>query len=256
MRTISGNSFGLRARFAFAHAPFGRASLFRLMRLWRSVEHALQHLVAALGCFRFAVLIIQFFRHSGKDTMAHHPVPSDQKFDPQFAAIGRLVETWAQLEFHIDQAIWQLAQVEQMFGACITAQMIGVNGRLRALRSLLQVWGASEATVKAVGRFAGSLSDLQQKRHRAAHDPRLVNWSTGKLERLEITADNKLVFGFEPEDAESLKGTREKIAAKIEEFKILFATIAAEVNSLLETSPPKLRRIVPMRDDANPTNGT
>ena len=146
--------------------------------------------------------------------MAHYPVPSDPKYDSQFSAIGRLVETWAQLEFHIDQAIWQVAQVEQMFGACITAQMIGVNGRLRALRSLLQVWGAPESHIDAIGKFAGSLRGLQQRRHRVAHDPRMVNAGTGALERLQNTADNKLVFGFEMEDTESLKETRNKSQQK------------------------------------------
>ena len=80
--------------------------------------------------------------------MAHIVAPADPAYDSQFAAVGRLVDKWAQLEFAIDQAIWQLANVEQMLGACITAQLIGVNGRLQALRSLLQARGVSEPTIK------------------------------------------------------------------------------------------------------------
>jgi hypothetical protein len=42
----------------------------------------------------------------------------------------------------------------------------------------------------------------------------MVNAGTGALERLQITADNKLVFGFEMEDTESLKETRNKSQQK------------------------------------------
>ena len=183
-------------------------------------------------------------------SMAHIPAPSDPVYDPHFAAIGRLVDAWAQLEFHIDYAIWQLANVEQSFGACITSQLIGVNNRLRALRSLLSLRGASQATIKEVGKFANSLGDLQQKRHRAAHDPRMIHKDTGIMDRLEITADNKLVFGFQPENIDSLVDARAKIAAKVAEFRTLFARFADELNALPASSQPTLRRIIslPRRD--------
>ena len=89
--------------------------------------------------------------------MARTEVPSDPKYDPHFAAIGRVAETWAQLEFHIDTAIWEFAQVEQMFGACITSQLIGVNNRFRALSSLVQARNGSNesVTVMASTRSAG-----------------------------------------------------------------------------------------------------
>jgi hypothetical protein len=183
--------------------------------------------------------------------MAHIVAPADPAYDSQFAAVGRLVDKWAQLEFAIDQAIWQLANVEQMLGACITAQLIGVNGRLQALRSLLQARGASEPTIKKVGTFAGSLSTLQNDRHRAAHDPRMVHTATGNLERLQITAKNQVVFGFQPEDVDSLSATTAQIAAKVVEFGELFTAITAELNALPDTAQPTLRKIVPVKKDAS-----
>ncbi len=126
--------------------------------------------------------------------MARTEVPSDPKYDPHFAAIGRVAETWAQLEFHIDTAIWEFAQVEQMFGACITSQLIGVNNRFRALSSLVQARNGSNESVKAIRKFGASLNALQQQRHRAVKDPRHIHSDTGELTRLEFTADHKLVF--------------------------------------------------------------
>jgi len=179
--------------------------------------------------------------------MARTAAPSDPKYDPHFAAAGRLVETWAQLEFRIDQAIWELAGVEQMFGACITAQLIGVNGRLRALRALVRLRGGSDALIRELGTFAGSLSRLQHERHRVAHDPRMIHKETGAMERLEITADNSLTFGFQPESPDTLLATRNEIAAKVREFIALFERTRRELSSLPEKSRPQLRRIVPVK---------
>jgi hypothetical protein len=174
--------------------------------------------------------------------MAHAMAPLDQH-EAHFAAVGRLVDTWAHLEFNIDQAIWELAGVDQAFGACITAQLIGVNGRLRALRALLKARGASDKSIGSIGKFAGSLSALQQKRHRAAHDPRMVHLETEFLERLEVTADNSLVFGFQPEDAKTLSATRDEIENKMNQFRELYHRCVLEIGALPDTSRPRLPRI-------------
>jgi hypothetical protein len=137
-----------------------------------------------------------------------------------------------------------------MFGACITAQLIGVNGRLRALQSLLILHGASDASLKALRGFTGSLGPLQTKRNRAAHDPRMVHVESQRLDRLELTAVNKPVFGFQPEDSTTLDAISSEIGVKIEEFRALFNSILAEVNSLPDTSRPLLQRIIPLIADS------
>jgi hypothetical protein len=48
------------------------------------------------------------------------------------ADVGRISMAWAQLETHINHAIWHLANVEQYAGACITAQIISPAQRVRA----------------------------------------------------------------------------------------------------------------------------
>lgn len=48
----------------------------------------------------------------------------DTRFDPYMLRVGRVAVVWAALEFAINQAIWQLANVEAGAGACITSQII------------------------------------------------------------------------------------------------------------------------------------
>lgn len=138
-----------------------------------------------------------------------------------------------------------------MYGACITAQYVGINNRLRALSALVKVRGGSEKTIRAIRKFAGSseLNALQQKRHRTVHDPRLVHKTTETIERLQITADHSLVFGFQPEDIDELEAVRRAITAQVWKFKELYEKVAAELASLPEKDRPLLHRLVPVKKD-------
>src|SRR3954447_12643747 len=135
--------------------------------------------------------------------------------------------------------------------------MIGVNGRLRAIRSLLRAHGASDASIKIVGTFAGTLGTLQQKRNRAAHDPRMVHIDTESIDRLEITADNKLVLGFQPESVNSLTEITLQIDRKVDEFRDIIQKCVNEINALPYTSRPPLRQIVPLsKNESNHAIGS
>jgi hypothetical protein len=52
----------------------------------------------------------------------------DARFDPYMLAVGKIATVWAGLEFAINQAIWELCNVEAPVGACVTAQLIGPMG--------------------------------------------------------------------------------------------------------------------------------
>ena len=175
--------------------------------------------------------------------MAHQAPPEGLYYDAHFAAVGRLTDAWARLELNIDQAIWRLADTQHALGACITAQLIGVNRRLMALRSLVVARGGKKTAAK-LGTFAGSLSGLQTKRDRAVHDVRLMNTQSGKIDRLQITAQNKPEFGWKAETKETLQETQEKILEKIGEFTALFVEIGAELDSLRDEDRPPLPQIV------------
>jgi len=51
----------------------------------------------------------------------------DPRFNPYMQAVGKIATVWAGLEFSINQAIWELCNVEAAAGACITAQLIGAG---------------------------------------------------------------------------------------------------------------------------------
>src|ERR1700722_17968754 len=61
----------------------------------------------------------------------------DARFDPYMRAVGKIATMWGALEFAINQAIWELCNVEAAAGACITSQLIGSGPRMRAFISLI-----------------------------------------------------------------------------------------------------------------------
>ena len=188
--------------------------------------------------------------------MAHKRVLSGPAYESHFAAIGRLAETWAQLEFAIDMAIWGLAGVPQALGACITSQMYSVNSRMRAFRSLAVALGASKGSIKKIGKLQGTLGNLQTIRNRAVHDPRMENTTTGDLDRLQVTAENRLEFGWQPESAETLLAFRDQIEERIKEFTALLSEIEDEIYSLPDIDRPPLPQMKPVQKNAkSQTNG-
>ena len=187
--------------------------------------------------------------------MAHIPTPINSEYDQHLAAVARVIDAWAHLELHIDQAIWRLAALEQAPGACITAQLIGVNRRLRALAALVRLYGGSDESVSAINKFAGRLGSLQQQRDRSVHDSRWLNPATGKLDRLEVSAQRELVFEFRAEDIESLMRFRNQIIGRITSFQTLFQRILGELDALPDTDRPPLPKLIPlMRERAVPAS--
>ena len=98
------------------------------------------------------------------------PIPDDH-----YAALGKVADAWADLEFELDQLIWQLLRTPQALGACVTSQLIGLGPRIRALRSLVHLWEVSDPIANKLARFEGDTAPLVEKRNRAIHDKRLIN---------------------------------------------------------------------------------
>src|SRR4051812_6645421 len=96
-----------------------------------------------------------------------------------YAAIGRIAAGWAYFEVLINHAIWELANVEQHYGACITAQILAPVARFKALVSLLKLRGASETSLKAINSLSGTANDLAEKRNRVVHDLSGMSRETG-----------------------------------------------------------------------------
>lgn len=181
--------------------------------------------------------------------MAHKRVISETEYDGHFSEIGKLTESWAQLEYAIDHMIWGMANIQQALGACITSQLMSVNPRMKAFRSLAATLGAGQESLDRIGKLQGTLSRLQTKRNRAVHDPRMMNTNTKDLDRLQITATSKLEFGWQPETPESLAAIRQEVEECIKEFCALASDVTAEIRSLPEKDRPRLPQMLPLPEN-------
>lgn len=148
-----------------------------------------------------------------------------------FAAIGRIASGWAYFEMLINHAIWELANVEQHFGACVTAQIIAPVPRFKALVSLLRLRGADEASLKRLNSLSGSADELAQLRNRIVHDFSGMHRRTKKFSQLRITADRKLTFEFVEVPMHELKQTEERI-------KKLIADVGNAIQDAIDALPP------------------
>lgn len=181
----------------------------------------------------------------------------DEKFGDYCHTVGFLAVMWAAIEFSLDQAIWELANVEMGAGACLTAQMIGPAPRLRALTALADYRGADAAKLKILSKYGNKIKSLAAKRNRFVHDSITIGTDTGIIRRTEITADHKL--SFQPVVADILK--MQALGAEIRdanvEFdeikRVLFASLPAWTRTQFEESPSGIRLLGPKASqDQNP----
>ena len=82
-----------------------------------------------------------------------------------YAAIAKCIHTWAALEFEVDRMIWSLLDVPQPIGACVTAQLVSVIPKLKALTSLTNLYGAA-ASAAELKKFTGEMGGLNDHRNR------------------------------------------------------------------------------------------
>lgn len=172
--------------------------------------------------------------------------PDDPGDKPSFipadhlAAIGRIVNVWAALEFEIDRTTWRLAVVPNMVGACMTAQMLSIQPKMRALIALAELRGLGRETIAKLNRFnSKDIGGLQEGRNRAVHDTRVIHAHSG-VNRLQVTAQGTLVFGFNPEPVAELHITRKKIEAVLRKFQGMRDNLIAELATLPENSGREL----------------
>lgn len=107
-----------------------------------------------------------------------------------YAAIGRVAEAWAYLEFCLDGLCGEVAGLDMYTASCLTSHIQGQR-KLDALMSLILRHGDTKThkdlELIAKKRFSG----LAEQRNRVVHDPWLI-LSSNAL-RFEITARRKLV---------------------------------------------------------------
>jgi hypothetical protein len=143
----------------------------------------------------------------------------------------------------MNECIWDLAGVWPALGACITAQIFNIDGRLRALLALLKFRRASQTSIDAVNRFAEEVRGPSEKRNRIIHDPWGIR-PDGIPTRLHITANKKLRFDFVVADIPQLQKDMETIKQCVAGFVAIRKTILDELPTLQKIPESELRPIV------------
>jgi hypothetical protein len=155
--------------------------------------------------------------------------PYSSKFDPYFTAVGRVANAYAQLEFKMNDAIWELANVARMAGVCMTAQMIGPSPRNRCLLALLEFRNASNALITEFNKIGRKIEGVAARRNRYVHDPFVLNEDTGEIQRMESTADKSIRHGFMNAEINDLNQLATDIETVDHEFDQLYLRAVAEL---------------------------
>lgn len=176
--------------------------------------------------------------------------------DKHMKALGFCVAIWAELEHRINQAIWELANVEARAGVCLTAQMIGPGPRIRALVALVTHRGGSGALRNELNQLASDLTSLGGKRNRLAHDPWVV-MDDRSVARLNVTAERKIDYSWHHVELQELMDFFEEVELIYARFMDLWERILSELPSWPRTQyeqSPGIRhhRLVSNSDNQTP----
>jgi len=112
--------------------------------------------------------------------------------------ISKIISYWSALEYNINLSIWHLAGVYPAIGACITEQIYTLDGRLKAIQSLLKLRRAPNDLIKKVNHFAETSRKAQAIRNRVARDTWHQSHESKRMYQLTIGARGKLTYGFKP----------------------------------------------------------
>jgi hypothetical protein len=153
----------------------------------------------------------------------------DPRFDAYMTAVGRIALMWAHLEYNLNEAIWELENVESAVGACVTAQIFSASGRLRALISLVHHRGAPNTIIRKLNKLGQKIEGLGRQRNEYVHHPVSLGIETGKLTRVHVSADRQLDFKFKPTDLNEMRKLFRNIRFASVEFDALYDRILSEL---------------------------
>jgi hypothetical protein len=149
----------------------------------------------------------------------------NKTMDAHYASLGKVASAWSEFEHVIQWAIWSLAGLDNLTGACITIQ-IGTSSRMMdAIIALLRLRGAPENAITPLQKFATEVADMQRKRNRIVHDPWSFRLPSAQPYRMEMTAQKKLVSDLIPHSTTEVVGFLDKISALPGQFDALLSAV-------------------------------
>ena len=151
---------------------------------------------------------------------------------PTYAAVGLIASEWSHLEHVLDLLIWQLADVQSKRGACITAQIMGVPGRCKAIILLGSIKGLSEPLLKQFRKLMSDSYSVADLRARAVHDPWYVETGTDRAGQFKSMPYSEMHFGIKDVDRQKLGDDLVKIRALQDHAVRLREAAIAELSAL------------------------
>lgn len=136
--------------------------------------------------------------------------------DDHYSAIGRVAASWAALEAMVCSAIWQIGEIPDDIGACVTSQIFTFDGKIKALISILEAREDLDNTISELNKFHEDARNIAAFRSRTLHDSWIHDLNTNTPYRLQITADKKLIMEYKPAPTGKLRQNAEKTAKLIE----------------------------------------
>jgi hypothetical protein len=141
------------------------------------------------------------------------------KMETHYAAVGKVTSNWAEFEHRIQWAIWNIAGLDNLTGACITAQ-IGSSGRLiDALIALLRLKGATGSSITSLNKFAEKVGEKQRQRNRIIHDPWSFKIPNGQAARDQLSAKGEVSSSLVPHSTKEVEDFADGIIALVGELE-------------------------------------
>lgn len=152
----------------------------------------------------------------------------DKRFDPYMQQVGWITAIFSHLDFAVDQAIWEFANIEQATGACITLQIVSIGMKMNALISLVHFRGGTKQILKDYEQLSQKIQDLSRQRNRYVHDRVGININE-ELIRANMTASKRLNFNFCDVDIADMDKLVNKIRMTLDEFNQIHVRALAEL---------------------------
>jgi hypothetical protein len=167
-----------------------------------------------------------------------YPNVASRDSDEHYRAIGKMVTNWAALEAIVTSAIWQAAEMPDVYGACVTSQIFTFDGKIKALVAILHARGEFEAQIAALNKFQDEARGTLSFRNRIVHDALHFDATTGAPQRLEITANKKPVLAFIDEPTSNVLARSRKAVELLEKFQGIMAPVFERVRPLFLNGGP------------------
>jgi hypothetical protein len=156
---------------------------------------------------------------------------------PIYAKVGKVASDWAHVEHTLDMIIWELSGIEPQKGAAITAQIMGVFPRCKAILALLAHPRLAQrpnvvAAMKRVTDIMGKSVDPTDKRNRIVHDPWYAYTASGKTAQFKAMPHKDHRYGIHVVDSEVIDGA----LRSIKEFSERVENLKKEISSLVSDS--------------------